>query len=28
MILAGLAMMIYAYWRHQPSGNLSAAKAG
>jgi len=27
MIFAGLAMMIYAYWRHQPSGNLSAAKA-
>jgi phosphatidylglycerol---prolipoprotein diacylglyceryl transferase len=27
MILAGLAMMIYAYRRRQPSGNLSAVKA-
>jgi phosphatidylglycerol:prolipoprotein diacylglycerol transferase len=27
MILGGLAMMIYAYRSHQPSGNLSAAKA-
>ena len=27
MILGGVAMMIYAYRSHQPSGNLSAAKA-
>jgi phosphatidylglycerol:prolipoprotein diacylglycerol transferase len=27
MILGGVAMMIYAYRLHQPSGNLSAAKA-
>ena len=26
MILAGLVMMLYAYWRGQPSGNLQAAK--
>ena len=27
MIVGGAAVMIYAYRRHQPSGNLSAVKA-
>jgi phosphatidylglycerol:prolipoprotein diacylglycerol transferase len=27
MILIGIAIMTYAYYRHEPTGNLVAAKA-